>query len=98
MLIHVDNVAVLEKFAHLAKVLEDRNENLFRGPVWILAVLLAEPAAGKPFQVHSVRPLSRQSLIHVFGVTEKGVPVMTGGEVHFVLHCPNLKKNSCRYI
>lgn len=92
------NVAMLGKHTNLAKGLEDGNENLFRGPVWVLAILLAEPAAGKALQVDSVGPLSRQSLIHVFGVTEKGVPVVTCGEVHFVLHCPNLKKESCCYI
>lgn len=33
---------------HLAKCLEHGNEDLFRGPIWELAVLLAEPAARKP--------------------------------------------------
>lgn len=77
---------------HLAKCLEDSNQDLFRGPIWELAVLLAEPAARKSLQVDGVRPLSWQSLVHVLGVTEEGVPVMTCREVHLILYCTNLRK------
>lgn len=75
---------------YLAKCLEDRNKDLFGRPVWELAVLLTKPAAGKSLQVDGVRPLSRHSLVHVLGIAEEGVPVVTCGEVHLVLYRTNL--------
>lgn len=75
---------------YLAKCLEDRNKDLFGGPVWELAVLLAKPAAGKSLEVDGVRPLSRHSLIHVLSIAEEGVPVVTCREVHLVLYGTNL--------
>lgn len=83
---------------HLAKCLEDSNEDLFRGPVWEMAVLLAEPAARKSLQVDGVRPLSRQGLIHVLCVAEEGVPVVTCREVHLILYCTNLGKERERRV
>lgn len=84
------------QMSNLAKHLEDSNEDLLRGTIWELAVLLAEPAAREPFQVNSVRPFSRHSLIHVLGISEEGVPVMPCWEVHFVLYCTNLRKETER--
>lgn len=84
--------------SHLAKHLEDSDEDLFRGTIWELAVFLAEPAARKPFQVNGVRPFSRQSLIHVLGVSEEGVPVVACREVYLVLYCTNLKKERERTV
>lgn len=77
---------------YLAKCLEHNNEDFFRRPVRKWTVLLAEPAAGKSLQVDGVRPLSRQSFIHVLGVAEEGIPVVTCREVHFILYCTNLRK------
>lgn len=77
---------------HLAKCLEDGNEDLFRGPIWELAVLLAEPAARKPLEVDGVWPLSWDSLVHVLGIPEEGVPVMPCREVYLILYCTNLRK------
>lgn len=76
---------------YLAKCLEDSHENLFRGPVRELTVLLTEPAARKSLQVDGIRPLSRHSLVHVLGVTEEGVPVVTRREIHLILYCTNLR-------
>lgn len=73
------------KTSHLAKRLEDSNEDLLGGSVWKLAFPFAEPAAGQSLQVDGVRTLSRQGLIHVFGVAEERVPVVARGEVHLVL-------------
>lgn len=83
---------------HLAKFLKDSNEDLFRGPVWVRTVLLAEPAARKALQVDGVRPLSRHSLIHILGIAEEGVPVMTSREVHLILYCTNLRKEGERRV
>lgn len=77
---------------YLAKFLEDSNQDLFRGSIWELAVLLAEPTTGKSFQMDGVRPLPRQSLIHVLRIAEEGLPVMTCGEVHLILYSTNLRK------
>jgi len=75
---------------HLAEPLEDVGEDFLGGPVGVLAVLLAEPAAGQALQVDGVRPLPRQRLVHVLGVPEEGVPVVARGEVHLVLHGTDL--------
>lgn len=82
------------QMSNLAKHLEDRDEDLFRGAVWVLAVFLAEPAAREPFQVNGIGPFSRHSLIHVLGISEEGVPVMSCREVHLVLYCTNLRKDT----